>query len=525
MSSDKQEASPDQQRGAIHEGAKKQNRLIIREYFDDAISGDKTEKRQAFQQMIRDAADRGDFREIWCWDQDRFGRFDSLEAGYWIWPLRNAGVKLVTIAQGAIDWDDFAGRMIYGIQQEAKHAFLRDLSRNVCRGMRDSALAGKMVVPCYGYNVVDGCYIPDPVTAPVVRRIFRLYVHNGLSYRGIIRLLNSEGIPAPNGGNWRPSEISRILTRRKYTGTFTWGETHDGTYHSAMADGIVTRAKADPVVFGQGIVIPDHHEAIVDVATFDAAARKIAENKGRTSPFGSGSPFLLTGLLWCAECGGRMTGQRDSRVGETYVCSTYYMLGKAKCSRNRVMAGPLVATILEKLQTELLAPEAIQALRDEIRRQDEAARTPIDAKEPDRLRRRLANLDKQIDQGAERCLSAPASIAQTLYAKLESLQDERQETQSRLTALEASRTAGGGNLDKDTEDALAGLWALRDSFAHAQKATQGDLLREAVSRVDLHFRSFARGTQTRSEFTRGEITPRWDPRLPCSLFHPVTRSN
>ena len=82
---------------------------------------DATEKRVAFQQMIRDAEEKGDFAVILCWDQDRFGRFDSIEAGRWIYPLRQAGVWLITVAQGRIDWNDFTGRVMYGIIQEGKH--------------------------------------------------------------------------------------------------------------------------------------------------------------------------------------------------------------------------------------------------------------------------------------------------------------------------------------------------------------------------------------------------------------------
>jgi len=39
-----------------------------------------------------------------CWDVERFGRFDSLEAGRWIYPLRRAGVRLHTRVDGEIDW-------------------------------------------------------------------------------------------------------------------------------------------------------------------------------------------------------------------------------------------------------------------------------------------------------------------------------------------------------------------------------------------------------------------------------------
>src|SRR5262249_53955172 len=89
--------------------------------------------RAGFLRMREDAA-HGDFRVILCWDQERFGRFDSLEAGFWIKPLRDARVSLVTVAEGPIDWNDFTGRMMYTLKQEGKHEFLRTLSPNPTAG-------------------------------------------------------------------------------------------------------------------------------------------------------------------------------------------------------------------------------------------------------------------------------------------------------------------------------------------------------------------------------------------------------
>jgi site-specific DNA recombinase len=63
MSSDKQEASPKQQREEITKLAKREGYLILRWYTDVAISGDATEKRLPFQQMIQDA-ESGEFRAV-----------------------------------------------------------------------------------------------------------------------------------------------------------------------------------------------------------------------------------------------------------------------------------------------------------------------------------------------------------------------------------------------------------------------------------------------------------------------------
>ena len=73
----------------------------------------------------------------------------------WISPLRRAGVELICIVQGQINWDDFASRMIFQITQEGKNQFLVSLSNNVMRGMLKQARDGdgKRRTP-YGYDLV-----------------------------------------------------------------------------------------------------------------------------------------------------------------------------------------------------------------------------------------------------------------------------------------------------------------------------------------------------------------------------------
>ena len=129
----KQEKSLGDQRREITRYAEQHGYIIIR-WYQDEISGDETEKRTGFLSMTHDAETKADFETILVWDQDRFGRFDSLDAGKWVYPFRRAGVRLVTVTEGPVAWEDFTGRMMYSIKQEGKHQFLVDLSRNTARG-------------------------------------------------------------------------------------------------------------------------------------------------------------------------------------------------------------------------------------------------------------------------------------------------------------------------------------------------------------------------------------------------------
>ena len=142
MSSAGQDQSIPAQRAELRAYAKKLGYEIVGEYLDEAISGDDTERRAGFLRM-REDAQRGTFDAILSWDQDRFGRFDQLDAGYWIYPFRRAGVRLETIAQGPIDWEDLTGQLVYSVNQMGKAQFLRDLARNTARGQLNSAREGR----------------------------------------------------------------------------------------------------------------------------------------------------------------------------------------------------------------------------------------------------------------------------------------------------------------------------------------------------------------------------------------------
>lgn len=281
MSVRQQEASPDQQRTEVTKLAQRHGYRIDREYFDEAISGDCTERRTAFLEM-REAAQRGEFKAVICWDQDRFGRFDTIDAGYWIKPFRDFNVVLVTVVQGMVSWTDFAGRLVYMVQQEGKHAYLRDLSRNVVRGQLAGAAHGLWQggpAP-YGYKIIAQRLVPDPRTAPIVHRIYQELLQ-GMSTREVADGLNRDGIPSPGGKKWRFSRITKLVKKRVYTGEFRYGDEPEGRYHWASASGVQDgtntkrgrhwRKETNPVV------IPNAHKALVSVADFDQVQRILKE--------------------------------------------------------------------------------------------------------------------------------------------------------------------------------------------------------------------------------------------------------
>ena len=232
MSTDEQENSPEQQRREIIQYAKARGYRITRWYEDLGISGDRTDKRVGFQRMINDAAGGG-ADAILCWDQDRFGRFDMIEAGYWIEPLRKAGVFLDTCTDGVVDWSDMASRLTYSVKQEAKHDLCKSISRNVTRVFEQYAKDGKWAAaaPPYGYVIGPDRRLhkaaPDVVAN--VRSIFQRYA-DGYTPRAIVNWLRESGIDSPRGRGWTTQQIREIIANERYLGRAIYNQRSKSKY-------------------------------------------------------------------------------------------------------------------------------------------------------------------------------------------------------------------------------------------------------------------------------------------------------
>lgn len=358
-----QESSIDDQRRAVREFAQKAGYSIVQEYVDDGISGDDTENRCDFQRMRDDAQTRR-FNVVVCWDQERFGRFDLIEAGYWIKPFRDAGVRLVTCDQGEIDWTSFTGRLTYAIQQEGKHSYLHDLSRNVLRGQMAMARAGSWCGSFpFGYVLesvrVDGLPKPKKVLVlgesakqRVVQRIFREFVDDRCSMNQIAVRLNAEGIRSPKGQNWHSDSIKSILSNVAYEGTFCFNKVSRSKYHRFEGGEITAGAKNGPNPASDWIVIKNHHQAIVDKGTFATAQRLLANGKGCRNQYSvNANPYLFTGLLRCGICGNVMHGI-DNRIHRYYECSRVKRF--KDCPGTTVREDRLIEFVALYIDTEIL---------------------------------------------------------------------------------------------------------------------------------------------------------------------------
>jgi site-specific DNA recombinase len=554
-STSRQEKSLHDQRTEIEQYAATNGYRILRWFQDDGISGDATERRDGFLAFHRAACNGRDFDVVLVWDQDRFGRFDSMEAGYWIHPLRKAGVRLVSVTEGPINWDDFTGRVMYSLKQEGKHQFLRDLSRNVSRGQISNAQKGLLCGQAapYGYDrmLIDeaGAHrqrirngekfakarswrttlvaSDDAVKVNTIRWLFQTYADTDTGLRSLADQLNARGVPGPTGGPWYAASIKAIFENRNYTGTFTWAKRREGKYHSVAAGHIRERDRAEVTLSPAGkplavdnpreawIVVEDAHEALIDKPLFERVQAKLNDRRRdksgqsyRTHTRGNDDTYMLSGLVFCAHCGCKMHGTTLIAKGHRYPrysCSTYARSGKnnpSGCGCNAAPQNTLVDVLVRKLQESVLSSDNLDRLRDALRRQIDQRRAGW-SKGTDGLRKQLADLDREIDRAAENFLRAPAEVLDLVGQKLTAVKRQREHVQDALRGAEAANRP----VDVAGEvDAVVGrLWRLGEEMATAEPARRREVFRLFVDRIELQFDQVKQGKKTICPLRSGVI--------------------
>tara|TARA_R110002073_G_scaffold20209_5_gene72797 strand:- start:2337 stop:3914 length:1578 start_codon:yes stop_codon:yes gene_type:complete len=481
MSTDDQEASPDQQRSEIDKYASQNGYKIIRWYEDLGISGDNTAKRIDFQRMIG-AGSSGEFEAILCWDQDRFGRFDMIEAGRWIHPLRQAGVHLATCTDGRIDWSDMASRLVYSVKQEGKHQFLRDLSKNVSRGMDKLARDGKWVtgVPPFGY-VVDSeknLQLSSPDDVALVKQIFKRYL-DGESTRQISQWLSDRGTVSPKGKKWTATGIARLLKNERYLGYLVHNQRTSSKYKNA--DNPHGRMKTNPRE--DWTIVKNTHPAIVTQEQFDRVQEIFVENTRKTSP-NPGHAFALSGLLRCGACGYGMYADKSNGV-PSYTCYSYMERPDA-CERFNVRETEALRQILRALRVEFFekyfSPKTVQIIKEEMRSILSGYRTDLEV-----IQNNLRKVGSQIEQAKQRLIEVPVDMVRHVAERIRQLEDQRDALVEQLGESEEPADKQVSAMEERIEAATGWLVSLEEVIETKYDGNEVNrMLKQFIDKVDIH---------------------------------------
>jgi len=469
MSTGRQETSPAQQRDAIAAHAVKHGYAIAHEYADLGITGDSIGKRPEFQRMIADGA-AGKFDRIVVYDRSRFGRFDSIDFGKAVAPLRDAGVELECLDTGVEDWSDFGGRVIGMVAQEGKHQFLTDLSRATLRGKIAKVSSGRGYCgpTPYGYTrltAIEGRsrvsnLQVDTATAAVVRDIFDAYTRHDGSLAGVAAMLNRRGIPTARAGQrWRPNAVHRILSNEVYMGDAVWGRRQKGRYHGRDGMEVVRRKRGSKTGYIEPI---RHHNAVPAIVSRDlwsTAQKLLAERTKQTRAPSTIRP--LSGLVFCACCNRPLHAEGAA----TMRCSSSRteIIEADRCPSIRIPTEPLVAAVIKGLHDRLASPAARARLKAAMVRRATARSAAMPAGVRADTQARHRQLEQEVAAGLERIPSMPAALVADYAATLERKAAERDRLAAELRAVPATPSA-------------VPLMAIREAMARVD-----DLLARAAS--------------------------------------------
>ncbi len=492
------------QKAMLEEFAARQGFTNIVHFTDDGISGTCFD-RPGFLAMMKEV-EAGNVEYLCIKDMSRMGR-DYLKVGQIMEILRQRGVRLIAINDGvdsARGDDDFTP-----FRNIMNEYYARDTSRKIRSTFQSKGKSGKHLTGTviYGYlwNEARDQWLVDPEAAEVVKRIFAMTIDGYGPYQ-IASKLKEEKVLIPSaylarhgeGVNknktfkdvygWGSSTICNILEKREYL-----GHTINFKTRKHFKD-----KKSHYVPEDEWTIFENTHEAIIDQQTFDLV-QKIRGNV-RRYPDGWGEAAPLTGLLYCADCGGKMYVHRTNngkRISQ-YTCSQYSKVpvGKLCTTQHRINEDVVLSLVSEMLKA---IAEYAKHDRAEFVRVVQEAQSSQQTAEVKKQRTRLATAKQRVSE-LEVLLckiyedNILGKLSDSRYATLDA-QYEKEQTE--LTAEISVLEKAIKSYEKHEKDADRFI-ALIDKYENFDKLTIA-MLNEFIEKILVHERDRKGSIQTTQE--------------------------
>ena len=371
--------------------------------------------------------------------------------------------------------------------------YAKDTSKKIRAVFKAKGEAGKPLAPHppYGYRKDPEDkyhWVVDEEAAEVVRKIFRLCIQGyGVSriaakltamkvdnpfYHAIA---NGIALPVHKGTSnvWHSATVSVILSRQEYLGHTVNFKTYSKSYKQKKRR---LRDASDRRVF-------EHtHGAIVTQETFDIVQR-IREGRRRATPMGD-MP-ILSGMLFCADCGAKLyqVRQRGWKHGkEHFVCATYRKVrgGCTSHSIRNVVVEELLLESIRKISTYTREHEAEFVRMVTSKSQAEMGRSLRDSKRDlEQAGKRIEELDGIIQRLYEDNIKG--KVSDERFAKMTAnYEKEQQSLEARVTELR-SRIAE----EQQSAANAAGFLSIVRKYTDVHELT-AEMIREFVEKIYVH---------------------------------------
>jgi DNA invertase Pin-like site-specific DNA recombinase len=361
--------------------------------------------------------------------------------------------------------------------------YAADISEKIKHVMRSKAEQGHYLSrPPYGYiqSLEDKHkLLPDPVTAPVVRRIFDLAAA-GNGYKAIAYILTSDRIIIPsvyaNQKRDRPKNLSPydwayVSIRNIIRNTAYLGHSYQLKYTkiSYKVKKLVKRSE------NEWIKAENTHPPLVTQELWDLAQESVQHRRKVTK---DKEPHIFSGLVKCADCGSSLLKNQMSLV-----CRQYSQYGRRVCESHRISINRLSVIVLASIQATLAEiqrdrntfVDRLSGIGDEQRRERLQGAT----KERDKLSKRLEQIPNLIRKAFEQ--NATGKLPDDLYSEMVSnYQQERLELAAGMDELAATIEQA----ERDSAG-LQQFLKLVDKYTHVQELDRA-LLNNLVDKIVIH---------------------------------------
>jgi site-specific DNA recombinase len=278
---------------ACLEYCKQKGYTVVATFIEEAESA-KTDDRPEFQKMMAEVK-KSNFDVVVVHKVDRFARNRNDAA------LNKAIMKKhktrLEYVELQLDDSPEAG-LLEGVMESIAEWYSRNLGKEVLKGMKIRASKGLWnggPAP-FGYTVQEGKLVTDEKAKAAVQFIYDAYLR-GHGRKAIVRDVQAMGYV-----DFSQSTLRSVLNNIRYTGATKYAD----------------------------IIVPDTHEAIIDIATFEEAQQKRIDNRRTPGAYTAKHKYALSGKIRCS-CGAAMIGHSlPGRKGKKY---TYYL-----CTRRHRLA-------------------------------------------------------------------------------------------------------------------------------------------------------------------------------------------
>lgn len=344
-------------------------------FTDNGFSGTNYE-RPEFQKMM-DLVKAGKIHCIIVKDLSRLGR-NYIDTGNFlqkICPLLN--LRLIAVNDR---YDTaFAGaneEMSMSVLNIANDMYAKDISRKICSSLQGKMERGEYIgnYAPYGYEKDPenkNHLIPDPLTAPVVQRIYELRA-GGMGIMRIAAILNEAGIPSP--GRYR-YEKGIITNNNKKGKALLWNRhvltdlLKNVVYIGHLAQARSREALHQGVPFHwtkeeEWVVCQNTHEAVIDKELYDIVQkinqRQMAAHKENSGKYAHlpKAVNLYGKKLVCADCGAAMKlvrsiSKKKDKAYFTFKCPRYVEHGERGCSDKAISQAELDQAVLSTVKAHI----------------------------------------------------------------------------------------------------------------------------------------------------------------------------